>query len=154
MRHGESNPLEAEQPLSEEGKQETKKVALAIKGENIRHIYHSVKLRAQQTAAIVKDISFPHIDLEEHQGLKPMDAISPLWEEIQSWQENILIVGHLPFLSHLFSYLLLGKEKEELIEFCGSSIACLEKKDRHYKLLWLVTPHLIAAAENQGIAKS
>ena len=64
------------------------------------------KKRAEQTAEVLADaikINKEHIARD---GLGPNDDVAALKDELLLSKEDIMIVGHLPFLSKLTSLLL------------------------------------------------
>ena len=130
VQHGEAKS-EAEDPersLTVRGGEETRKISAAARKLAIRpvRIYHSTKKRAKQTAGIIAG----GIDLtaQVSQGLNPNDDIRPWAERISEETEDLMIVGHLPFLEKLASFLLCGDEGAKAVTFRYSAIVCLEKK--------------------------
>jgi phosphohistidine phosphatase len=62
--------------------------------------------------------------------------------EIETLEKDLMIVGHLPFLQKLASFLLSGTEGNQFISFRNSGVICLEYTDA-WKLLWAVVPELL-----------
>jgi phosphohistidine phosphatase len=130
MQHGEakSEAEDSERLLTIRGEEKTRKVSGTAKGLGIRpsRIYHSKKMRAEQTAGIIAGA----LDLSAQlgQGLNPNDAIRPWVERISREPEDLMIVGHLPFLEKLASFLVHGDEGAKAVMFRYSAIVCLEKK--------------------------
>ena len=131
VQHGEARS-EAEDPersLTIRGEEETKKISDAAKRLGIRpsRIYHSGKKRAEQTAGIIAAA----LDLSVHagKGLNPNDDVRPWVERISGEAEDLMIVGHLPFLEKLASFLVCGDEGAKEVRFRYSAIVCLEKKE-------------------------
>ena len=87
-------------------------------------IFHSVKLRAKQTAQIFAN----HFGctIEEKEGLKPMDDINP-W--IDKLEDGLMLVGHLPFMQKLSSKLILGNENTPCIKFHQGGVVGLEQNE-------------------------
>ena len=141
VRHSEavSTQIDSEQPLSEQGRKETEKVATLLlpKKLEIDEIIHSVKLRAKQTAEILGRSVAPNVTLIEKEGLKPMDPIEPILEEIALYDRNVMLVGHLPFMERVVTELLGSCP----ITFCGSCVAALQGEKHNWKLAWTVTPN-------------
>ena len=130
VQHGEAKS-EAEDPersLTLRGEEEARKVSGAAKKLGIlpSRIYHSGKKRAEQTAGIIAET----LDLPAQlgQGLNPNDDIRPWVERISREAEDLMIVGHLPFLEKLASFLVRGDEGAKAVIFRYSAIVCLEKK--------------------------
>jgi phosphohistidine phosphatase len=131
VQHGEAKP-EAEDPersLTIKGEEETRKISGSAKRLGIRplRIYHSGKKRAEQTAGIIAGA----LDLSPQvgQGLNPNGDVRPWVERIFKETEDLMIVGHLPFLEKLASFLVCGDEGAKAVAFRYSAIVCLEKKE-------------------------
>jgi phosphohistidine phosphatase len=115
IQHGEAK-TEKEDPersLTEIGEEEIKRVSKAAEKLNIRplRVYHSGKKRARQTAGLIAaglKISPPSV--QAFQDLNPNDDVKPWAERICQQTEDLMIVGHLPFLDKLASLLISGNE--------------------------------------------
>ena len=148
IQHGEAES-EAEDPersLTEKGKKEVTSVSKIASGLNIRpsQIYHSGKLRAKQTAEIIASaLKIPDLSIEATQGLNPNDNIRPWAERISKERKDIMIVGHLPSLEKLASFLLCGDENARLVLFRYGAIVCLDQKEeRGWAVRWMLTPEM------------
>ena len=146
--HGEAKS-EAEDPersLTEKGKKEVITVSRVASGLNIKpsQIYHSGKLRAKQTAEIIASaLKIPILSVQATQGLNPNDDIRPWAERISNEKEDLMIVGHLPFLEKLTSFLLCGNENARLVLFRYGAIVCLDQKgDKDWAVCWILTPEM------------
>ncbi len=54
-----------------------------------------------------------------------------------------MIVGHLPFLDKLASFLLCGEENPSLILFQYGAIVCLKgKEDKRWEIASILTPEM------------
>ncbi len=146
MQHGEAKP-EAEDPersLTVRGEEETRKISGAAKRLGIRpsRIYHSGKRRAEQTAGIVAKAL--GLSAQIGQGLSPNDDIRPWNERISKETEDLIIVGHLPFLEKLASSLVCGDEGAKAVLFRYSAILCLEKKEPgRWAVDWFLKPEMV-----------
>ncbi len=148
IQHGEAKS-EAEDPersLTEEGEREVRNVSKATTDLNIRpsEIYHSGKLRAKQTAEIIAGVlETHHLPVQSVQGLNPNDDIHPWIEQISKEREDLMIVGHLPFLEKLASFLLSGNEKTKSVLFRYGAIVCFDQKeDKGWEVRWILTPEM------------
>ena len=146
MQHGEAKS-EAEDPersLTARGEEETKRISGAAKRLGIRpsRIYHSGKRRAEQTAAIVaKALGLP---AQIGQGLNPNDDVRPWVERISRETKDLMIVGHLPFLEKLASFLVCGDEGAKAVLFRYSAIFCLEKTGPERSAVdWVLKPEMV-----------
>ena len=131
VQHGEAKS-EAEDPersLTIRGEEETRKISDAAKKLGIRpsRIYHSGKKRAEQTAGIIAEAL--NLSVQAGQGLNPNDDIRPWAERINREAEDLMIVGHLPFLEKLGSFLACGDEGAKAVMYRYSAIVCLERKE-------------------------
>ena len=144
VRHGQAldKVIHPERPLSENGKAEVQRVADFLKGKvYCRSIWHSTKLRAIQTAAIFREAGIG-LDMIERGDLNPMDSVYPMAEEINKENENLMIVGHLPFVFNLTSVLLKVKLEQPFIHFFPSDVVVLEKV-ANWNLLWIISPQIL-----------
>ncbi len=146
MQHGEARP-EAEDPeraLSTRGEEETRKISQAARRLGIRpsNIHHSGKKRAEQTAGIIAAVL--HVPAQIGRGLNPNDDIRPWGERVSAETEDIMIVGHLPFLDKLASFLVCGDAGARPVLFRYSAIVCLERKDGGgWAVDWVLKPEMI-----------
>ncbi len=146
MQHGEARS-EAEDPersLTVRGEEETSEISSAAKRLGIRpsRIYHSGKRRAEQTAGIVAKAL--GLSAQVGQGLNPNDDVRPWVERISREAEDLMVVGHLPFLEKLASFLVCGDEGSKAVLFRYSAILCLEKKEPgRWAVDWLLKPEMV-----------
>jgi phosphohistidine phosphatase len=149
MQHAEAAPKEQdpERGLTAAGRAAAKKTAAFFKRQQpeIHVIWHSGKARAEQTAAILAEALGLGQRVMMHTGLAPNDDIRAVREKLEkSGQNNIVIVGHLPFLSRLAAALLAGKSGADLINFRPGGIVCLAREEGRWRILWAVVPELLA----------
>jgi len=147
VQHGQSvsEDIDPARPLSEKGQKDVQKIAQFLKGINleISVILQSGKTRATQTAEILNPKATSSKGIMKKQGLAPNDPVDPWVEELNKSPDDIMIVGHLPFLSKLASR-LLGRE-EEVINFQPAGIVCLEKiEPLPWRIRWMVVPELLS----------
>jgi len=145
IQHGEAKS-EAEDPersLTARGEEEVRGVARVAKRLDTRpsKVYHSGKRRTQQTAEIIANpLKLP---VESAQGLNPNDDVQPWTERISKETQDLMIVGHLPFLEKLTSLLLCGDESARLVLFRYGAIVCLDQKEnRGWAVRWILTPEM------------
>jgi len=148
VQHGEAK-AETEDPersLTERGIEEVKRISRKVKAIAIHpaKIYHSGKMRAKQTAETLANGLKPfNVPVESVQGLNPNDDIRPWASRIFKENEDLMIVGHLPFLEKLCSFLLAGDENGRLVLFRYGAIVCLEQKeDKRWAVTWVLTPEM------------
>jgi phosphohistidine phosphatase len=132
VQHGKSLPKEKDpdQGLSKEGIAETKALAeLAVENNvQIIRIIHSGKKRALQTAEIFMRALEPEVGISKGGGLAPLDDVSEFAATLTN-EENIMVVGHLPFLERLVSFLVAGSTERPVVKFQNSGIVCLDTED-------------------------
>jgi phosphohistidine phosphatase len=149
IQHGEakSEREDLERSLTKMGEEEVKRVSKVVEKLKIRpsKIYHSGKTRAKQTAEIIANgLNILDLPVEAVQGLNPNDDVRPWAERISKEMEDIIIVGHLPFLDKLASFLLCGNENARVLLFHYSAIVCLDQKeDRRWAVRWILTPEMV-----------
>ena len=130
VQHGKSLPkdVDPDQGLSEEGITEAERIAEVAKDYrvNVSQIRHSGKKRARQTAEIFASALNPPRGVQESGGLNPLDDVTALAKTIDP-VENIMWIGHLPFMSRLTSYLITGASEPPVFRFQNGGILCLDK---------------------------
>jgi len=134
--------------LTPKGKRQLRQTAAAMKKMGLRFdlILSSPYLRAKQTAEIVAE------SLKLKKRLNFSDALVPdgspknlirQLNEIKPAPENVLLVGHEPYLSCLISLLTTGG-MDLTIDFKKGGLCKLEieklSHDRCATLVWLLTP--------------
>lgn len=148
VQHGEFEAKEVnpERPLTEKGISDVNKIAAFLKETNFKidTIFHSGERRAQETAKIIVDVVNPQCNIARRDGLSPNDLIEPIVKEIAERKEDLMIVGHLPFLAKLASRLLIGQEEKATVKFCQGGVVCLEKiKGDSWQISWFIIPQLL-----------
>jgi phosphohistidine phosphatase len=143
VHHAEARPEaeDPERPLTARGEEETKKISEAARRMRLRplKIHHSGKKRAEQTAGIIA--AALDMPAQMSQGLNPNDGIHSWVERISSEAEDLMIVGHLPFLEKIASFLVCGDEGARAVLFRNSAVVCLEKKEAgRWAVDWILKP--------------
>ncbi len=149
VQHGKAKTKEEdpERSLNNEGKKDIEKTAIFLKkmSLSVDTIIHSEKLRAKESAEILlKGINSKN-GLKEVPELLPDDSIMPISLFINQQKNDLMFVGHLPYMDKLSSYLLSGNEDNKIISFQQGAVVCLEKdnKEDKFKLKWMITPELL-----------
>lgn len=147
MQHGEamSKADNPERPLNEQGRNNAVKVAkfLAQAGVQIDQIRHSGKCRAEQTATIVAQALQIQDAVVAVDGLQPNDDIHPIANALRQEARDIMLVGHLPFLNRLASYLLTGESERTIVQFKNAGVICLEYQEGIWMVAWIIIPELM-----------
>jgi phosphohistidine phosphatase len=142
-----SEQVDPQRPLTEEGHSEIQKVAAFIKPLNlcVDYLWHSGKKRAAQTAEILAEAIKISKTQSAHDGLGPNDDVMALKDELVSATEDIMVVGHLPFLGKLTSLLLTGSESANTVAFKNGGIICLDHPEKNqWQIDWMIIPELLA----------
>ena len=141
-----SKDIDPDRPLSEQGRAELNKIATFIRPLNLSvdYLWHSGKKRAAQTAEALTQV----ITIEKAQtaldGLGPNDDVAAFQNKLARSDRNIMVVGHLPFLSKLAALLLNQNESAQTIAFRNAAIVCLGRTENNqWQLDWIVTPDII-----------
>lgn len=141
MRHGQaaSPQVDPQQGLTGEGKADIEQLAkrLAEQGIQFSQVLHSEKARAQQTAEIMASLLAPNVAPQMHNGLKPNDNPALLLPDIKSWQQDTLVISHLPFVPGLLAE-LTGQPQG--MGFVPGRIICLTSGYDNWQIEWNESP--------------
>ena len=132
--------VDPERGLSGQGKIETERIAQVASGYSIKvqKIVHSGKKRAEQTALIYHDFLSIKTPLESISGINPLDDVRAFAESINP-EMYLMVVGHMPFMQRLVSYLTGGSEEIRVYQFQNSGIVCLDNSEgTDGKLDWFI----------------
>jgi phosphohistidine phosphatase len=149
VRHGQANLADKDPKkcLSKKGREEVLKTALFLVEHvknKISRIVHSGKCRAKETAEIIGERLNPSKGIEETDHLNPLDEPTIWQERIETEKEDLMLVGHLPYLSKLTSLLLYKNENIQQIEFQAASVLCLKREEnKSWCVLWMVSPETL-----------
>ncbi|MBN1834762.1 MAG: phosphohistidine phosphatase SixA [Spirochaetales bacterium] len=155
VRHGEakSKDEDPERGLTEQGRLQVEAVGRLISRDirSVGSIWHSGKKRAAETAEILagflpgQEAAAQPVMLP---GLSPEDPPGPIAAELRAGSEDVLLVGHLPFLDRL-ALLLIGADSrhvQRLLAFEPAAALCLERREEAWLIAWFVSPPLGLAA--------
>ena len=145
VQHGEAEPEDVNpaRPLSKAGSNDIHNLGRWLLERNcvLGRILHSGKLRAQQSADIIAE----HLGMATAtgmlDGLAPNDAPADIIDQLNEWRQSettsaqdnianndVLLVGHLPFMSRLTNLLTHGGE-HAVVDFVPGTLVCLEYSD-------------------------
>ena len=147
VQHGISLPREQdpEQGLSKTGIVEVQRIAAVARDYQVlvAAIHHSGKKRACQTAEILAEALTPKDGMRESNGLGPLDDVTTLAPNLSS-NTNIMLVGHLPFMERLVSFLTTGDIEKRVFKFQNSGIVCLDQdpENRDWYIKWTLMPKI------------
>ncbi len=148
VQHGEAvdKGIDPERPLSEQGREDVTVMAgrLADAGIRVERVWHSGKLRAHETAtALAKAVSQGRRP-EAITGIRPNDDVAAFAQDADVWDQDTLVVGHLPFMGRLVAYLVTGDAEVPLVAYRPGSVVCLERDGGgDWLLQWMLRPGLI-----------
>jgi len=148
VQHGEavSKDIDSDRPLSDQGVKDIEKMAvfLGAAGIQVDRILHSGKTRARQTAELFANRLLSGDQIDSVPDINPNDPVQVFAEGINDWPEDTMVVGHLPFMARLVSYLLTGQDNVTLVTYTPGSVVCLElNNDLQWSLLWMHRPELV-----------
>ncbi|MGA2400097.1 MAG: phosphohistidine phosphatase SixA [Syntrophobacteraceae bacterium] len=148
VQHGQSLSKEQdpEQGLSREGRADVNRIAEVARSYGVRPaaIKHSGKKRARQTAAI-----FAESLLGESSEAEPISGINPLDDAVSVAKtlktgDNLMLVGHLPFMERLTGFLVTGLAERLVFKFQNGGIVCLDKNPdaQWWFIKWTLMPRI------------
>jgi phosphohistidine phosphatase len=147
VQHGTSVPknVDPECPLSDEGRDTVERIARDAADHNIEVnlIKHSGKTRARQTAEIMACFLKPPGGVQESRGLDPLDDVA-LAAKGLTGAEDIMLVGHLPFMERLASYLITGTADRTVVKFQNGGIVRLDRAPETgvWFIKWTLMPEI------------
>ncbi len=147
VQHGKcfSKEQDPEQGLSPDGMADTWRIAEVAKeyGVEVNRILHSSKKRARQTAEIFAEFLNPAEGIAEAEGLRPLDDPT-VFAEILRPGDDLMLVGHLPFLERLTAFLITGDTDITVFRFQNGGIVCLDEYpgSDSWTVKWALMPEI------------
>ena len=147
VQHGKSlsKDVDPDQGLSKEGITEVERIAAVARkySINVSQINHSIKTRARQTAEIFASALKPPDGIHEKSGLKPLDDVTVIADNLEN-KDNIMLIGHLPFMERLTAYLITGSFEKTVFKFQNSGIVYLDKDPDtlSWVIKWSLMPNI------------
>jgi len=130
VQHGKSlsKSKDPEKGLSAEGTMETERIAKVASSYRVAvsRIVHSGKKRARETAEILASLLSPADGLEARSGMNPLDDVR-IFSNSLVLENNIMLVGHLPFLERMIGLLVCGNPNQTVFKLQNSGILCLDR---------------------------
>ena len=129
----EENP---ERPLSEQGRDDIQVLARQLRQLDIhpQRIYHSGKLRAQQTAEIIAARLECEQAVQALDGVGPNDDAAGFAVKLKKVSADVLIASHMPFVQKLCNA-LLGDDTVDF-HFSPGKLVCLDITEGNASLDW------------------
>ena len=106
------------------------------------------KIRATQTALIYSETLGPGRIVEEASvGLAPGDPTDPVISALSGWNEDTMLVSHLPLVGKLVARLVTGDESRDIVKFHTGTVTCLRHPEgnRGWTLAWALGPDLLGS---------
>ncbi len=147
VQHGLSMPKDAdpEQGLTDAGRIEAQRVAIKARelGIGVSRIIHSGRKRARQTAESFAALLTPGREPVQEMGLDPLGDAAAFAAGLRP-DEDLMVVGHLPFLERLAALLLTGDPERTVVRFRNAGIVCMEylHDRRTWAVMWALTPEM------------
>jgi phosphohistidine phosphatase len=104
-------------------------------------VWHSGKRRAEQTAEVLAAALAPGMPVARA-GLDPKDPADGVAQEAAAWEDDVMLVGHLPFMARLAGRLVAGGE-DAGVAFTPGSVLCLECDQHRWTIAWMLRPVLL-----------
>ncbi len=129
----EDNP---DRPLSEDGRDDIQALARKLQhlGIQPKRIYHSGKLRAQQTADIIAARLGCQQAVQALEGIGPNDDAAGFAAKLKNISVDVLIASHMPFVQKLCNA-LLGDDAIDF-HFSPGKLVCLDIREGNASLDW------------------
>jgi phosphohistidine phosphatase len=149
VRHAEAadEQVDPERKLTDQGQRDADSLGkfLAALALEPKEIWHSPKPRAAQTALAIASALGANEKLVIHDGLLPNDRVKPIAKVLKNEIEDLMIVGHDPFLTRLASRLLIRKASFPLVDLGKPSLLHLVRhSDESWTIAQLLTPAIFA----------
>lgn len=152
VRHGEAELAfnDDNRHLTENGKEEVESVGrfLSSIGAQPEYIFHSNKARSIESAMRISKTYGNNVKLELEKGIGPEGDIFNIIDILTLAKYCAVIVGHIPFIERLTSYLLFQDPQRNLFDFDTGSVVCLknirevdfERVANGWRIEWFLKP--------------
>lgn len=145
VQHAASVPKEVDpgRPLSSQGEEDVRHIAesLRVSGLTVERVLHSSKMRAHQTAEILAEALLISGETEVINGINPNDSIPDFSIKVHQFKHDTMVIGHLPFMQKMVSYLITGNEDAAVVDYKPGSIVCLQQNaEGHWEIQWMLRP--------------
>jgi len=150
VQHGKCHSKEndPEKGLSPPGIEEINRLAPVAKSYKIpvAKIFHSGKKRSRQTAERYHEALEPGVPPAVMAGINPLDDVRDFAATLDPGADW-MVVGHMPFMERLVSFLTTGNEDLRVYAFQNAGIVCLdaridENDDWDWFIKWTLNPNI------------
>ena len=147
--------IDPDRPLSEQGNRDIQRLAERLQNWGVRlsWVIHSGKTRAQQTAEpLAKAVGLLGPPIVET-NLNPKDPPEPVADKVNQQMDDLMLVGHMPFLGKLAALLVSGDENHDLFAFQPASLLCLERDgEGKWWVTGMIRPDWIASELGRALS--
>ena len=148
VQHGKSlsEEQDPERGLSQEGYTDVNRIADVARSYGVQPaaIKHSGKKRARQTAEMFAEALLGDANKAGPiAGIGPLDDVVAVANTLKTG-DNLMFVGHLPFMERLTGFLVTGSAERLVFKFQNGGIVCLDKDPdaRWWFLKWTLMPRI------------
>lgn len=138
-----SKDIDPGRPLSPQGEKDISKMAelMRTSDHTVSRVLHSGKMRAHQTAEILAEALLISGEVEVIDGINPNDPVQDFSLRAHKFEHDTMIVGHLPFMAKMVSYLVTGNEDQAIVAYKPGSVVCLKKNpEEPWQIQWMLRP--------------
>ena len=108
---------------------------------SVPRVLHSGKARTVETAELLAGAMDARPRVEGLAGLAPNDPVRPFAAEVETWRDDAMVIGHLPFLSRLAGFLLCEDENTAVCDFEPGTLVCLEREGADpWRVIFMLRP--------------
>ena len=137
---------EWKRPLAPRGRRDVARLAafLAAAGCRVGRVVHSGRARARETAELLSAAIGPRGRVEEwRDGLQPEDSTDLLAKAAAGWDDDVMAVGHEPFMGRMVAHLLCGDPDAQLAIMKTGTVVCFEQAGDRWRLCWMIGPKIV-----------
>jgi phosphohistidine phosphatase len=128
--------------LTRKGRKDARALGKSLRPHKLRlkRIWHSGLPRAVETAEEIAPFLRGPAKLVRQPGLLPGDSPANLARKLAKANDDLMIVGHEPFLGRLAAQLVVSRPTASIVRLRKPSIACLERDDDDdaWRLSWML----------------
>ncbi len=138
-----SKDIDPGRPLSPQGEKDISKMAefLRASDHTVSRVLHSGKMRAHQTAEILAEALLISGEVEVIDGINPNDPVQDFSLRAHKFKHDTMIVGHLPFMAKMVSYLVTGNEDQVIVAYIPGSVVSLQQvPEEPWQIQWMLRP--------------
>ncbi|PCJ65382.1 MAG: phosphohistidine phosphatase SixA [Candidatus Hydrogenedentota bacterium] len=93
-------------------------------------VWHSRKVRAEETARHLAEAAGLAAVFHEQSGLLPEDDVEDIASLLNEQVEDVIVVGHLPYMSYMASHLAAGNASSSMWQFGTGAMLVLSRMGR------------------------